>query len=429
MIIDSLLQTDLYKFTMMQAILHNCPQAHVEYAFKCRNKIDLRPYADEIRQEIDAYCELQLTDDEATYLSGIRFLKPDFVQFLKILKLDPTNVIIDASGPELTIRIKGLWLYTILFEVPILAIVNEVYFKHITDKYVPIPTKTGLSWMPRKPDMKIQASDFELQLDILENGSRRLRDKVELLKKTIEETKIDATQFGVNMNPFLLTDFGTRRRYSAEWQELVVKYLKENLPGVFIGTSNVCLAMKYGIKPIGTMAHEWLQASQAFVRLIDSQKHALDTWSREYRGDLGIALSDILGIDCFLRDFDMYFAKLFDGVRHDSGDPYDWTRKVIAHYESMNIDPKTKIAVYSDGLDVPKALALWKEFGTKIKTSFGIGTNLTNDFDALEPLQVVIKMTQCNGQPVAKISDSSGKTMCEDQKYVEYLKSVFGIGA
>jgi nicotinate phosphoribosyltransferase len=403
MIINSLLQTDLYKFTMMQAILHNCPQAQVEYAFKCRNKVDLRPYAEEIRQEINAYCELRLTDAEATYLSGIRFLKPDFVQFLKMLKLDPANVIIDASGSELTIRIKGLWLYTILFEVPILAIVNEVYFKY--------------------------AQDAD---ELLKSGKGRLVAKVELLKKTIETTREVAVHYSnddVNINPFLLTDFGTRRRYSAAWQEYVVKYLKENLPGVFIGTSNVYLAMKYGIKPIGTMAHEWLQASQAFVRLIDSQKHALDTWSREYRGDLGIALSDILGIDCFLRDFDMYFAKLFDGVRHDSGDPYDWTRKVIAHYKSMNIDPKTKIAVYSDGLDVPKALALWKEFGTKIKTSFGIGTNLTNDFDGLVPLQVVIKMTRCNGQPVAKISDSSGKTMCEDQKYVEYLKSVFGIGA
>jgi nicotinate phosphoribosyltransferase len=381
---------------MMQAILHHCPQAHVEYAFKCRNNVDLRPFADSIRKEIDSYCELRLTDAEEAYLGGIRFLKPDFIHFLKMLRLDPKNVIVDASGPELTIRIKGLWLYTILFEVPILSIVNEVYFQRI--------------------------SDLEQRL-----GKDRLTAKIDLLKSTIEQVNADAAQMGVTMNPFLLTDFGTRRRLSAAWQEYVVQQLKEQLPGTFVGTSNIYLAMKFGIKPIGTMAHEWLQASQAFVRLIDSQKHALDTWAREYRGDLGIALSDILGIDCFLRDFDMFFAKLFDGVRHDSGDPYDWTRKVIAHYESMNIDPKTKIAVYSDGLDVPRALALWKEFGTKIKTSFGIGTNLTNDFAGILPLQVVIKMVRCNGQPVAKISDSAGKTMCEDQQYVDYLRSVFGI--
>jgi nicotinate phosphoribosyltransferase len=186
------------------------------------------------------------------------------------------------------------------------------------------------------------------------------------------------------------------------------------------------LAKKYDLTPIGTMAHEFLMAGQAFVRISESQKYMLEAWVKEYRGDLGIALTDTIGIDAFLRDFDSYFAKLYDGVRQDSGDPFDFGEKVIKHYQKMRIDPRTKRAVFTDGLDIPTALSLHEKFGSRIDTSFGIGTNLTNDLGPA-PINIVVKMVECNGQPVAKISDSPGKQMCEDEEYVNYLKKVFGI--
>lgn len=187
------------------------------------------------------------------------------------------------------------------------------------------------------------------------------------------------------------------------------------------------LPKKLGITPIGTMAHEFLQAFQALdVRLRDSQKAALETWVREYRGDLGVALTDVVGMDAFLRDFDLYFAKLFDGLRHDSGDPYAWGDKAIAHYQTLKIDPKTKSLTFSDGLTIKKAWDLHQYFKTRIKTNFGIGTNLTNDM-GLTQLNIVLKLVQCNGQPVAKLSDSPGKVMIENNTYLAYLKQVFDI--
>jgi len=210
-----------------------------------------------------------------------------------------------------------------------------------------------------------------------------------------------------------------------------VQILKKRLPYNFVGTSNVWLAMKYDLRPIGTMAHEFIQATQSLTRLVDSQKYAFDIWSREYRGDLGIALSDCLGFDAFLKDFDMYFCKLFDGARHDSGDPIEWGNRLIDHYKSMGIDPSTKTAVFSDGLDFQKAVDIHREFSNgitspRIKCSFGIGTNITNDTGFKAP-QIVIKMTECNGQPVAKISDSKGKMMCKDSHYLKHLAKTFNI--
>jgi nicotinate phosphoribosyltransferase len=185
------------------------------------------------------------------------------------------------------------------------------------------------------------------------------------------------------------------------------------------------LAKEFGITPIGTMAHEWLQAHQALgYRISDSQKAAFENWAKEYRGDLGIALSDVIGLDAFLLDFDMYFAKLFDGVRQDSGDPDTFAMKMIQHYEKMRIDPKTKTIVFSDGLDLRKAVELWQRYRDKIRISFGIGTHLTNDF-GFKPLQIVLKMVECNDQPVAKLSDSPEKGMCNDKGYVEYITKVF----
>jgi nicotinate phosphoribosyltransferase len=182
-----------------------------------------------------------------------------------------------------------------------------------------------------------------------------------------------------------------------------------------------------GLTPLGTMAHEYLQACQALgPRLRDSQVFAFESWAREYRGDLGIALSDVYGFNAFLRDFDMYFCKLFDGARHDSGDPFIWGERMIAHYRANRVDPLTKTLIFSDGLTVPKTIDLFRQFNGRCLLAFGIGTNLTNDL-GYEPLQIVIKMTRCNGQPVAKLSDTPGKGMCDDEKYLAYLAQVFEI--
>jgi nicotinate phosphoribosyltransferase len=226
--------------------------------------------------------------------------------------------------------------------------------------------------------------------------------------------------------PFTFSNFGTRRRFSKKVGSMVDRYLSESFKGegryIFSGTSNVYNAMVNDIKPIGTMAHEFLQAAQAFSRIEDSQSYALQAWADEYRGDLGIALTDCLGVEFFLKKFDSYFAKLFDGLRHDSGNPFWWTQKVLDKYNELNINPRTKTLVYSDGLDEKKALELWFVYGKeKVKTAFGIGTYLTNDV-GFEPLKIVIKMVECNGQPVAKVSDSSGKEMCEDENYVNFVK-------
>ena len=391
MIIESLLDTDLYKFSMMQVVLHHYPAAQVEYRFKCRNPgIDLVPYINEIRAELASLCQLRFLPDELEYLGTWRFIKSDFVDFLGLFQLNEKYVEIspsEAQNGEIEIRICGPWLHTILFEVPLLAIINEVYFRH---------TSAGL-------DMR--------------EGRRRLHEKIALLR--------DTPDFG----GCRIADYGSRRRYSRQWHGEVVRSLRDGLGGQLAGTSNVWLARELGLTPLGTLAHEYLQAHQALgPRLRDSQVAALEAWAKEYRGDLGIALSDVYGLDAFLRDFDMYFCKLFDGTRHDSGDPFDWGEKVLAHYHANRVDPRSKVLVFSDGLDIPKVMQLYAHFRGRCLLAFGVGTNLTNDVGPM-PLNIVIKMTRCNGQPVAKISDSPGKNMCDDEAYVAYLRQVFEIPA
>ncbi|MFN3566046.1 MAG: nicotinate phosphoribosyltransferase [Burkholderiaceae bacterium] len=389
MIITSLLDTDLYKFTMMQVVLHHFPGAQVEYRFNCRNKgVDLSPYIDEIREEVAWLCTLRFRERELDYLRGLRFIKSDFVDFLGLFQLNTKYITIERSEREsggIEIVVKGPWLHTILFEIPVLAIVNEIYF-HNTQ---PIP-------------------DYA-------EGRRRLREKIALVRD-------DPEMEGVH-----IADYGTRRRFSRLWHEEVLLTLKDGLKERFAGTSNVMYAMKHNLTPLGTMAHEYLQACQALgPRLRDSQVFGFETWAREYRGDLGIALSDVYGMDAFLRDFDMYFCKLFDGARHDSGDPVQWGERLIAHYEKNRVDPKTKTLVFSDALTFPKVVELYKRFKDRARVAFGVGTNLTNDL-GYTPLQIVIKMVRCNGQPVAKLTDSPEKNLCEDEAYLAYLRQVFQI--
>lgn len=390
MIIESLLDTDLYKFTMMQCVLHQFPGAEVSYRFRCRTSgVDLSPYADEIRDEVMHLCTLTFKDAELAYLGGLRFIKSDFVDFLSLFHLKDKYIRVTkdpACDFGLSIEITGPWLHTILFEIPILAIVNEVYFRHIA----PVPDEA--------------------------EGMRRLRAKIALLKNEPDNADLR------------VSDFGTRRRFSRAWQEKVVRVLIDELGSpIFSGTSNVDLARRYGLVSIGTMAHEYLQACQALgPRLRDSQVFGFEMWAKEYRGDLGIALSDVYGIEPFLKDFDMYFCKLFDGARHDSGDPFVWGERMIEHYRANKCDPRGKSLVFSDGLTVPRIIELYRRFHRRIGIGFGIGTNLMNDLGP-QPLNIVVKMVRANGQPVAKISDNPVKGMCDDPTYLAYLRQVFGM--
>lgn len=386
MIISSLLDTDLYKFTMMQVVLHHFPGVQVEYRFKCRNpNVNLVPYIHEIKAEILSLCSLNFREHELAYLQSLRFIKNDFVDFLGLFHLNDKYIEVSPSifKGEIDIKVKGPWLHVILFEVPVLAIVNEVYFR--ATQY--------------KPDYI--------------TGRARLYSKVAIL---------------VN-NPLLknckIADYGTRRRFSFNWHTEVINILKTNLKKHLAGTSNVWFAMQHNLIPLGTMAHEYLQACQALgPKLRDSQIYAFEVWAQEYRGDLGIVLSDVYGMDAFLRDFDIYFCKLFDGVRHDSGDPFIWGERLLQHYANNRINAQSKVLVFSDGLDFNKVEALYLRFKNHARVAFGIGTNLTNDLGYV-PLQIVMKMVRCNDQPVAKLSDTPAKNMCDDKEYIEYLRKVF----
>ena len=394
-IIQSLLDTDLYKFTMLQVVLHKFPQTHSVYHFRCRNLEDtvypLVEILDELNQQLDLLCELKFTEDELQYLRSLRFIKSDFVDYLELFQLKRRFIKagIDEQG-RLDIWVEGPMVQAMMFEIFVLAIVNELYFKRI-----------------RTPE-------------VLEEGQRRLTAKIKLMQQCESENKSTEP-------PFLVSDFGTRRRYSFEWQKHVIQSFHKAVPNIFRGTSNVLLAKDLDIIPIGTMAHEFLQAFQALdVRLRNFQKAALETWVQEYRGDLGIALTDVVGMDAFLRDFDLYFAKLFDGLRHDSGDPYEWGDKAYEHYKNLKIDSKTKMLTFSDGLNIEKAWSLHQYFKDRFQVSFGIGTNLTNDMGQTA-LNIVLKLVECNGQSVAKISDSPGKTMTDNDTFLAYLRQVFDI--
>lgn len=390
-IVKSLLENDLYKFSMWQALLHSHPGAHAEYEFTCRNVTEypLAELAEDVERELSHLCTLYFRQDELDYLSSLEYIKDDFVNFLAIFRFQNRFINVEKQGDGLRIRAKGPLVHVMGFEIFVLYIVSELYFRRI-----------------------------HLDSDIVE-ARRRLSEKIEYLRAELEGEDAAA--------PFILFDFGLRRRYSGAWHKEVVDTLTRELPDNFKGTSNVLLAKENGITPVGTMAHEYMQAFQAFgIRLRDFQSAALEAWVHEFRGNLGTALTDVITIGAFLADFDLYFAKLFDGLRHDSGDPYAWGEKIISHYKKLRIDPMTKRLVFSDSLSLPKALDIYRYFKGRTQTSFGIGTNLTND-SGKTPLNIVMKMVSCNGQPVAKISDSPGKTTASDETFMAYLRKVFSV--
>jgi nicotinate phosphoribosyltransferase len=328
---------------------------------------------------------LSFTEEELAYLATKRYFKSDFIDFLRIFRLQRRYLSVETRDGQLSIMASGPQIHVMAFEIFVLSIVNELYFRRFD---------------------RVQA---------IAEGRKRVAQKISLIRDLREK----------RTSPFEIFDFGTRRRFSRQWHEEVIDTFAREVPTVFKGTSNVHLAKKYGLTAIGTMAHEYLQTFQAVgVQLSNFQRAALEAWVQEYRGDLGIALTDVIGMDAFLADFDLYFAKLFDGLRHDSGDPIQWGEKAIAHYQKLRIEPLTKRLVFSDGLDLPKAIELWKHFADRVQCGFGIGTNLSNDV-GLTALNIVMKLTECNGQPVAKLSDSPGKTLCKDEIFLAYLRQVF----
>lgn len=388
-IITSLLDTDWYKLTMMQGVHHKYPNASVTWEFRCRNAEDLEPYLEEIRAQIDRLATLQLTAEESAYLSRFPYMSPDFIRFLELYRFRPGYVETYMEGNELCIVIDGPWSHSILFEIVILAALSEV---------------------------RNRALYPEVTID---QAVAQLRGKMQTLRKHYTPEQLAG---------FNLADFGTRRRLSQPVHEAIVEVLMAEFPGNFVGTSNVDIARRHGLAPMGTMAHEWVMAHQQLgSRLVDSQRAALEAWAQEYRGYLGIALTDTITLEAFLHDFDLYFAKLFDGLRHDSGDPMVFAEKCIRHYQRLGIDPMTKTLIFSDALTFDKAMRIKTALEGRVRTSFGIGTSLTCDVPGVQPMNIVIKMVSCNGQPVAKISDAVGKTMARDEGFVSYLKSVFDV--
>jgi nicotinate phosphoribosyltransferase len=389
-VVRSLLDTDLYKFTMWQPFLHSFPGNQTVYRFVCRNtpSYPLASLERAVREQLDHFCSLTFSEEELAYLATKRYLKSDFIDFLRIFRFQPRYLQVRSDGERLSIEARGPQIHVMGFEIHVLSIVNELYFRA-----------------------------FDQQAALAE-GRKRLREKIELLQE-FERTGPP------RRHPFILFDFGTRRRFSRAWHEEVVATLAREVPQFFHGTSNIYLAQQYGLTAVGTMAHEYLQTFQAVgVQLRHFQRAALEKWVQEYRGDLGTAVTDVVGMDAFLADFDLYFAKLFDGLRHDSGDPVTWGEKALAHYERLRIDPHTKRLVFSDSLTLPKALALHAHFAERVPCAFGIGTRLTNDM-GIAALDIVMKLAECNGQPVAKLSDSPGKTLCDDETFLAYLRQIF----
>lgn len=381
----SLLDTDLYKFNMNQVMFHKHTNLNGIYLFKCRNK-DVKftmEMCEEINAQIDHLCTLTFSEEELNYLGSLRFIKPDYVEFLRLWRPLRRYVncylVGDENGEgELRIEVTGPLFSVMQFEIYLLEIVNEVYFRLKYDYHV-----------------------------LVEVARQKLYRKI--------------LGFREEFYDFKFAEFGCRRRLSREWQDYVVSELLKT--GYCVGTSNVYLAMKYGCKPIGTYAHEYVQMYQGIpgVTLAYTNKMAMDEWFEEYQGDNGTALTDTLGTDLFLMDFNKLQANCYTGVRHDSGDPIKWGEKMIAHYESLGIDPKTKTLLFSDSLNFEKAQAIYNHFRGRINVSFGIGTYLSNDTN-VDPLNIVIKLQYVNGHPVAKLSDDWGKAMCQDDNYIEYLK-------
>ena len=390
-IITSLLETDQYKFNMNDVICRKFNDYTTVWCFKCRNEdVKFTPeMIQEIREQLDHYCTLRYTKDEIAWLrKNLPWLSSGYTNYLEYWFPKREEILVNEGNIQpyndcgLAIEAHGTWLSTSMYEIAVLQIVNEVYFAF----------KYGVG-----------AKDIEFQ--------KRTIQKFEDLKNG----KYDIGNFA---------EFGLRRRLSSKMQDWLIKYcVEQKVPG-FVGTSNVHLAKKYGTRAIGSTAHEFIQCIGQATPGHDpaySNKYAMEAWTDCFGVKNGTWLADTITTDCFLLDFDDRFATLFTGIRHDSGDPIAWGEKIVAHYKKLGIDPMTKTLLFSDSLDFERATKIKKHFEGLCKISFGIGTWLANDTD-VPALNIVMKVTECNGKPVAKLSDVDGKGMSRDPQYVEYLK-------
>lgn len=387
-ILTTLLDTDAYKLHMQQAVFHRYHDVTVTAEFRCRGDDLLGLYADEISAQIALMSQLALNDDEYAWLAGLPFFKTDYLDWLKSFRYNPEQVKVRNHAGKLDIRISGPWREVIMWEVPLLALISEVVHRHRSPQVT--------------PDMAVD----------------RLLEKISSFKQLTQD---------IDLSRFRLMDFGTRRRFSRDVQLAIVSTLQRDFPWL-VGSSNYDIARQLGITPVGTQAHEWFQAHQQISPVLaNSQRAALQAWLDEYDDQLGIALTDCITMDAFLRDFGPGFANRYQGLRHDSGDPVQWGEKALAHYEKLNIDPHSKTLVFSDNLDFTKAVDLYRHFGQRTNVVFGIGTRLTCDIPDVKPLNIVIKLVECNGKPVAKLSDSPGKTICQDKAFVRALRKAFDL--
>ncbi len=383
-VIKSALDNDFYTFTVGAFAFNRFRDDEVKYHFNLRNDAEwTEEIVEDIKEQIDHLCTLRYTGDEIAFLAEQEALteKHAYLKFLETFQLDRDCISIELVRGELKIEVTGKWSETLYFEVPVLAIVNEIYFKHTAKGY---SQKAALD---------------------------RLIEKIKLIKE----------------HGLPVTDFGTRRRIELAMQDVVVMLLKD-CP-TFQGTSNVYLAKKHGVKPIGTQSHQvyMMGAGLKQVALKYSQKFMLEQWADEFEGTLLIALSDTYGFDAFLRDFSGDLAKRYNGMRHDSDCPFKWARKAIQFYKDEGIDPKTKILIFSDGLTIKKCVEIYAEFKDQAIISFGVGTHFTNDVPDVTPLQIVMKLVIVNGLFVAKESDNPAKSMCLCKITQAYIRLCFGL--
>jgi len=369
--IQSILDNDLYKFSMQQAVHQLYPRAQVRYSFFNRGKTKFpKGFIPLVREQINKMATLSLSREQKAFLKEkCYFLTPVYLDFLETYQYDPKEVTIRRQDGDVRLDINGPWYRTILWEVPLMAIISEAYFKATGQKGYSIEKRRRIN---------------------LEKGEQFLKNGVKF------------------------ADFGTRRRFSAANHEQLIRDLTGTDKTALIGTSNVHLAHQFNLTPIGTLAHEWFMFHSVLHGYQMANPSAQDAWVRVFHGDLGIVLTDTYTTDVFLSTFDTFNAKLFDGVRQDSGDPFAFTDKMIAHYKKLHIDPSAKTIVFSDGLDVERAVKIHEYCGGRVRDAYGIGTTLTNDV-GVSPLNIVIKLTRCQvsldkpWRNTVKLSDDVGK--------------------
>lgn len=395
-IIQSLLDIDFYKFTMGQLVFHRRGDVRVTYGLTNRTKrVRLADHLDlgQLREELDHARTLRFSKTDLHYLRGTneygdRMFSEDYLEFLAGLQLPEYDL--SADDGQLLVRFSGLWREAIYWETIALSIINELYSRSLL---------RGMSRFERDA--------------VVAEGVQRLRAKIRTLRE----------------HPSIrFSDFGTRRRFSHRWQDYIVGVLAEELPAQFLGTSDTLLAMKHALLPMGTNAHElpmvYAALAEDDVQLRAAQRTVLDNWWDEYGWGLSVALTDTFGTDAFFSDFTPDLAKAWKGVRQDSGDPFIFGEKAIEFYRNIGVDPAEKLIVFSDGLELPTILQLENRFAGRVKTTYGWGTNLTNDL-GFDNLSLVVKVVAANGRPTVKLSDNLAKAMGPAEE-VERYKRVFG---